>query len=54
MLFPALHSLEKVPFFELPPGGGMQLFNRMFAYLFFHAFQRFSNLYKFLAPLVEL
>ena len=30
----------------------MPLFNPMFAYLFFHAFQRFSNLYKFLSPRV--
>ena len=30
----------------------MPLFNPMFAYLFFHAFQRFSNLHRFLGPRV--
>jgi hypothetical protein len=40
--------LEKEPFLEAPKEGGMPLFNPMFAYLFFHAFQRLNNMYAYL------
>jgi hypothetical protein len=50
MKYPGKHSLEKEPFLEAPKEGGMPLFNPMFAYLFFHAFQRLTNMYAYLGP----
>ena len=47
-MYPELHSLERAPFLVAPQGGGMLMFNALFAYLFFHAFQRSSNMYAFL------
>ena len=42
------HSLTEAPFFKAPTGGGMPLFNALFAYIFFHAFQRSTNMYAVL------
>ena len=50
MKYPGKHSLEKEPFLEAPKEGGMPLFNPMFAYLFFHAFQRLTHMYAYLGP----
>ena len=50
MKYPGKHSLEKEPFLEAPKEGGMPLFNPMFAFLFFHAFQRLNNMYAYLGP----
>lgn len=46
--YPDSHSLVQAPFFTAPAGGGMPLFNSLFAYVFFHAFQRSTNMYAVL------
>jgi hypothetical protein len=49
-MYPDKHSLEKEPFLEAPKEGSMPLFNLMFAFLFFHSFQRLNNMYAYLGP----
>ena len=39
-----MHTPLTAPFFDLPPAGGMPVFNEVFVFFFFHAFIKFSNM----------
>jgi hypothetical protein len=53
---PNLHSLEKPPFYQVPPKapdatvGGMQYGNALFPYLWFNVFIKFVNLAPYICP----
>ena len=55
-MFPALHSLEKPPFYAVPPlapeatVGGMPFCNALFAFLWYNAFIKFVNLGPYICP----